>query len=128
MEVKINREILSYTENLFFGLSLRQCIFSFLAIGVAVGIYFLLHETLGRETTGWLCIVSAFPFALLGFVKYNAMTAEQFLLAWLRSELLLSKKLLFVESNYYYHWLRSMLEVYQKEGKNQDDKDHEKAV
>ena len=36
MEVKINREIRNYTESLFFGLSLRQSIFSFLAIAVAV--------------------------------------------------------------------------------------------
>ncbi len=43
MEVKINREIRSYTESMFFGLSMRQFIFSVLAIGVAVGLYFLLR-------------------------------------------------------------------------------------
>ena len=37
MEVKINREIRNYTESMFFGLSLRQFIFSVLACGVAVG-------------------------------------------------------------------------------------------
>ena len=36
MEVKINREIRNYTESMFFGLSLRQFIFSVLAMGVAV--------------------------------------------------------------------------------------------
>ena len=41
MEIKINREIRDYTENIFFGLSLRQLIFSLLACGVAVGIYSL---------------------------------------------------------------------------------------
>ena len=35
MEVKINREIRNYTESVFFGLSLRQCVFSLLAVGVA---------------------------------------------------------------------------------------------
>lgn len=43
LEVKINREIRNYTEAMFFGLSLRQFIFSILACGVAVGIYFLLR-------------------------------------------------------------------------------------
>ena len=43
MEVKINREIRNYTESMFFGLSLRQCVFSVLAIAVAVGMYFLLR-------------------------------------------------------------------------------------
>ena len=37
MEVKINREIRNYTESMFFGLSMRQFIFSVLACGVAVG-------------------------------------------------------------------------------------------
>ena len=35
MEVKINKEIRNYTESMFFGLSLRQFIFSVLACGVA---------------------------------------------------------------------------------------------
>ena len=42
MEVKINREIRNYTESMFFGLSLRQLIFSALAVALAVGLYFLL--------------------------------------------------------------------------------------
>ena len=37
MEVKINREIRNYTEAMFFGLSLRQFIFSVCACAVAVG-------------------------------------------------------------------------------------------
>lgn len=36
LEVKINREIRNYTESMFFGLSLRQLIFSALAVAVAV--------------------------------------------------------------------------------------------
>jgi len=36
MEVKINKEIRNYTESMFFGLSMRQFIFSVLAVSVAV--------------------------------------------------------------------------------------------
>lgn len=43
MEVKINREIRNYTESMFFGLTMRQFVFSLLAVGVAVGLYFLLR-------------------------------------------------------------------------------------
>lgn len=57
MEVKINREIRNYTEAMFFGLSLRQFIFSVLACGVAVGIYFLLRPYVGTETVSWMCIL-----------------------------------------------------------------------
>ena len=81
MEVKINKEIRNYTESMFFGLSLRQFIFSVLACGVAVGLYFLLRPYFGMETLSWVCILGAFPFAAMGFIKYNGMTAEQFVWA-----------------------------------------------
>ena len=66
MEVKINREIRNYTESMFFGLSMRQFVFSVLACGVAVGLYFLLSPYAGTETVSWMCILGAAPFAALG--------------------------------------------------------------
>ena len=101
MEIKINSEIRDYTESMFFGLSLRQFIFSGLACGIAVGIFFLLQPVLGVEITSWLCIVAAFPFAVLGFLKYNGMTAEQFFRAWIRSTFLIPRELSFGDTNYY---------------------------
>lgn len=92
MEVKINREIRNYTESMFFGLSMRQFIFSILAVAVAVGLYFLLKPYVGTETVSWMCILGAAPFAALGFITYHGMTAEQFIWAWIRSELLEPKK------------------------------------
>ena len=106
MEVKINREIRDYTESMFFGLSLRQFIFAILACGVAVGIYFGLKDYLGTETVSWLCIIGATPFALMGFVKYNGMTAEQFVIVWVKSEFLMPKKLMFNANNIYYELLK----------------------
>ena len=78
MEVKINKEIRNYTESMFFELSLRQFLFSVLACGVAVGLFFLLRRHFGTETRSWLCILGAAPFAAMGFVRYNGMTAEQY--------------------------------------------------
>ena len=101
MEVRINREIRDYTESMFFGLSLRQFFFSVLACGVAVGIYLGLNPILGTETTSWLCIVAAFPFAVMGFLKYNGMTAEKFIAAWIKSTFMIPKVLLFGNTNYY---------------------------
>jgi len=69
MEVKINREIRNYTESMFFGLSMRQFVFSILACGVAVGLYFILRPYLGLETLSWICILGAAPFAMLGFIS-----------------------------------------------------------
>lgn len=106
MEVKINREIREYTESMFFGLSLRQFIFSVLACAVAVAVYFILKPLLGLETTSWICILAAVPFAVLGFIKYNGMTAEQFLWAVIKSEVLIPKRLCFRNGNYYYDWMK----------------------
>ena len=102
MEVKINREIRDYTESMFFGLSLRQFFFSVLACCVAVAVYFLLKPVLGLETVSWVCILAAVPFAAIGFLKYNGMTAEKFLMAWIRSEILMPKRLMFGNSNMYW--------------------------
>lgn len=115
MEVKINKEIRNYTESMFFGLSLRQFVFSLLAIGVAVGLYFLLRPHFGVETLSWMCILGAAPFAALGFVSYHGMTAEQFLRAWLRSELLEPKRLTAQPVNYYYEMLRDTIADKEKE-------------
>ena len=76
MEVKINREIRNYTESMFFGLSLRQFIFS---------------------------------------VKYNGMTAEKAIYAWIKSEFLMPKKLVFHSTNVYYELMKSSIEQKQKD-------------
>ena len=108
MEVKINREIRDYTESIFFGLSLRQFIFSVCACFVAVILYFILKPYLGIETLSWVCILGAVPFAVLGFVKYNGMTAEKFISAWIKSEILTPKKLTFKPVNLYYEDLKNI--------------------
>lgn len=114
MEVKINKEIRNYTESMFFGLSLRQFIFSVLACGVAVGLYFLLRPYFGMETLSWVCILGAFPFAAMGFIKYNGMTAEQFVWAWFKSEFLMPKKLMFRPDNLYYEAMKCSIEAREK--------------
>lgn len=115
MEVKINREIRDYSESMFFGLSLRQLVFSVLAVGVAVGLYFILRPYFGMETVSWMCVLGAAPFAALGFVSYHGMTAEKFLWAWLRSEVLEPKVLLFKPNDLYYECLKALSEKAEKE-------------
>jgi len=102
MEVRINKEIRNYTESMYFGLSLRQCVFSALAIAVAVIVFFLLRSKLGTETVSWICVLCSAPFAAMGFVTYHGMTAEQFVWAWLKSEIIMPKRLVFRPVNLYY--------------------------
>ena len=59
LEIKINKDIREFTENIFFGLSMSQFIFSILACGVAVILYFVLKRYLGIETLSWVCILGA---------------------------------------------------------------------
>ena len=122
MEVKINKEIRDYTESVYFGLSLRQFIFSILACGMAVGLYFVFRPYFGIETLSWLCILGAAPFAAIGFIKYNGMNAEEFLLAYIRSELLTPKELVFNPTNYYYEILKGRI------GDEKKDENNKKSI
>ena len=121
MEIKINKEIRDYTESMFFGLSLRQFVFSLCACGVAVGLYFFIRPHVGMETVSWMCILGAAPFAALGFIKYHGMTAEQFIWAWIKSEFLLPKRLTFEPTNIYYEVLRGSIELRKKEAMKRHD-------
>jgi len=117
MEVKINKEIRDYTEKIYFGLTLRQLIFSILACGIALIIYFLLRDKFTIGTLSWMCILGAFPFAALGFITYNGMNAEEFIIAFIKSEILMPKKLVFKPTNFYYELLNE-----KKEGKSENAK------
>lgn len=115
MEVKINREIRQYTESMFFGLSLRQFVFSILAVGIAIALYFLLKPYVGTETVSWMCILGAAPFAAMGFITYHGMTAEQFLICWLRSEMIEPREIRFEPVNSYYEALKDTIAAHEKE-------------
>lgn len=101
IEIKINKEVRDYQESIFFGLSLRQFICSAMAIAVAVLLYFLLGRIMGSGEVGWVCILAAFPFAICGFFCYNGMYFEQFAWAFIRSELLYPRQLVYKSENLY---------------------------
>ena len=106
IEIKIPKEIRNYHENIFFGLNTRQFVCSLLALGAAVGLYFCLRPIVGAEQVGWMCILGAAPFAACGFFSYHGMTAEQLLWAWIKSEILMPKRLVFKSDCLYYQAMR----------------------
>ena len=53
-------------------------------------------------------MIGAAPFVVLGFVKYNGMTAEKFIWAWIKSEILYPKKLTFKPTNLYEQVMRDI--------------------
>lgn len=117
MNAKINKEICNYSESIFFGLSMRQFVFSLLAVLVAVGLYFLLCPYFGLETLSWMVILAAAPFAVMGFVSYHGMSAEQLLITWIRSELIEPRQLSVQVNNLYYEAMKKWIAAKEKGGK-----------
>ena len=115
MEIKINKEVRSYTESIFFGLSPRQFIYSILACLVAVVIYFLTIDTLGMETTSWLCMLGAIPFTSIGFITYQSMTMEKIIIEFFKSVLLKHTELIDKPINLYYELAKPIIERSKKE-------------
>lgn len=134
MEVKINREIRQFTESVFFGLSARQFIFSVLAVCSALTTYFWLEPEVGTERVSWICILCSAPFAFLGFFRYHGLSAEQFIRAWIRSEVLGQRRLLFLPESIFTEALDRTLREHQKEVRDrreegkQEEEDGEKFV
>ena len=114
MEVKINKEIREYSENMFFGLTLRQFFFSVLGCAAAVGIYFLARQPLGLEITTWLCVLGVVPFAAVGFIKYNGMTAEQFAWAYVKSKIIFPYRYLCTPRSVYYDAMEENIAIRQE--------------
>jgi hypothetical protein len=107
MEIKVCKDIFKYKESIFMGLNLRQTICSAGSIAIAVGLYCLTKNIIGKETASWLCIVGASPLAIAGFFSYNGLTVERFIGAWFKTTLTHSKRRLYKgESAYYQEWRR----------------------
>lgn len=121
-EIKINKEIRDYTESIFFGLSLRQSIFSIIACIIATCIYFLFNDKLGTEMTSWLCMLGAAPFAALGFIRFQGMYTEDIVKTALYSFLLSSTNLINKPFDLYEEIFNSIINQSRKESIVHDKK------
>ena len=72
-----------------------------MAIAVAVLLYFLLGRIMGSGEVGWVCILAAFPFAICGFFRYNGLTFERFVWAFLKSQVLCAGPRVYRAENIY---------------------------
>lgn len=121
-EIKINKEIRDYTESIFFGLSLRQSIFSIIACIIACGLYFLFKDRLGTEMTSWLCVLGAAPFAAFGFIRFQGMYTEDIMKTALCSFLLSSTNLINKPFDLYEELFNSIINQSRKESIVHDKK------
>lgn len=122
MQIKVNKEVRDYTESIFLGLTARQFIFSAVACIVAAGTYFLCTDTLGTETTSWICMLGAAPFAALGFITFQHMNAEQIAITAWRSFLLSKRHLIDKPYNLYHEIFQDYFEQQKKEALGKHDK------
>lgn len=115
MEVKINKDIREFSESIFLD---WLCVSSFFLIGLCDSSNSILYikTFFGIETLSWICILGAAPFAVLGFVKYNGMTAEKFIVAFIKSEFITPKRLTFKSKNIYAEVFKPTIERNLKNG------------
>lgn len=69
-----------------------------------------------------MCILGAVPFAVLGFLKYNGMTAEKFVMNWIKTEILYPKKLTFKADNLYEQMIKNIENKKSKKSKKDKNK------
>ena len=122
MEIKVNKEVRDYTESIFLGMSFRQFLFSIIACVVAVIIYLSCVDVLGMETTSWLCMLGATPFASLGFITFQKMNAEQILITAWHSFLLSNRNLIDKPFNLYYEMFKDVFDKQITEALGKNDK------
>lgn len=115
MEININKDIREYTESVFFGLNVRQLICSGLAVAAAVAVYFEAKEIVSKDTITYLCIAAAAPFAAIGFIRYNGMPLEKLIVAWVKDNFLIPRRLTFRSNNLYREAVRDYISRKEKE-------------
>ena len=118
MEININKDIREYTEGVFFGLNLRQLVCSGLAVASAVAVYFGTREIVSKDIMTYLCIAVAIPFAAIGFIKYNGMPMEKIIVAWLKDNFIVPRKLTVKSNNIYLEALKGYVANKEKEALN----------
>lgn len=89
ISVSVPKEIAEYHEKILFGLSIRQLVFSGVAIVLSVGLGALctLVLKLSIDVTGYVIMLAATPIMALGFIRKDNMPLEAYLALYIRSRL-----------------------------------------
>jgi hypothetical protein len=116
IEVRIQKEIRTYKEKLFFGLTLRQLLCTIIAFAINIPLYWYGRDIVGADTASWVAILIAMPIFLIGYFNYNGMTFEQFLKTVIQQELVYPQKRKYQTAN--------LFEVLIKASKKEEGKKH----
>ncbi len=99
IEIKIPKEIRSYKETIFAGLTLRQIICFAITLAINVPMYIFIKSHIGEEAASWIVMLTAAPLFLIGFIKYNGLPFEKFALIILNFKLFIPQKRKFMIEN-----------------------------
>lgn len=78
MDIDLSEDLQYYKESFVLGLTVKQAIFSFLALGVGTGIVLLLYKKIGITLSCYVATPFVVPLALTGFYNYLGLTFWQF--------------------------------------------------
>ena len=74
MHIEVNRDLDRFKESVFLGLSLRQLLFSILALAAGAGIVLLVYPIVGLTASAYIAVPVVAPIALTGFYSFHGMT------------------------------------------------------
>ena len=97
---------------------MRQLICSGLAVASAVAVYLTTRETFSKDVITYFCIAAAIPFAAIGFIKYNGMPMEKIIVAFMKDNFIVPRRLTVKANNTYLEALRGYFATNEKEAIN----------
>ena len=99
MQIRVNQEIRDIKDEFLSGLSVRQTIWSAVALCAGVTTFWNVYTHSGsNDIASVLTLCASAPLALIGFFKWHKMPAERVVLCWLHA-LLMPRRLVFKGSN-----------------------------
>ena len=101
MEIKTNKD-LTYEENVFIGMTMRQTVLGIAGVAVITGAYFMTYNRMNSNLASWVAIGLGLPCFLFGFLKPHKMKLEKFLAIWFVCNFLEHRRLPFKAENKYY--------------------------
>lgn len=94
IEIKIPKDIKNYKEKFMLNLTVRQFISFAAAVFVMMPLFIVGVFKWGWNTdlVGWLVLIIGVPIIGIGFFNYHGMTAEKFVVQWLKTNVVYPQK------------------------------------
>ena len=74
MNIEVNRDLDRFKESVILGLSLKQLIYSAIALAAGAGIVLLVYPYVGLTMAAYIAVPVVAPIALTGFYSFHGMT------------------------------------------------------